>query len=144
MGAVSDFFGGRRACVIAVCMMILAPLMYFFSNHADTLEPAYLLVILGVMGVLVGGPNNIITSAVAADLSEHDQIKGNAKALGTVTGVINGSGSIIAALGLLLIGPIQVNYGWSYVWTFLVLCVIVGTLILVPRIVKELSSRVVL
>jgi sugar phosphate permease len=53
-----------------------------------------LLVMLCFMGCLVGGPNNIITSAVAADLAEDPSIKGSAKALGTVTGIINGSGSV--------------------------------------------------
>ena len=41
----------------------------------------------------MGGPNNIITSAVAADLAEHPSIGGNTRSLGTVTGIINGSGS---------------------------------------------------
>ena len=62
--------------------------------------PVYLLLtLLGVMGILVGGPNNIISSAVAADLAGHPSIKGNNRALGTVTGIINGSGSITASIG---------------------------------------------
>ena len=51
------------------------------------------------MGCLVGGPNNIISSAVAADLADDPSIRGNNRALGTVTGIINGSGSVTAALG---------------------------------------------
>ena len=50
----------------------------------------------------MGGPNNIITSAIAADLADDPSIKGNNCALGTVTGIINGSGSVTAALGQLL------------------------------------------
>ena len=59
-----------------------------------------LLVLLGFMGILVGGPNNIISSAVAADLASHPSIQGNNRALGTVTGIINGSGSVTAAIGI--------------------------------------------
>ena len=58
-----------------------------------------LLALLGFMGILVGGPNNIISSAVAADLASHPSIKGNSRALGTVTGIINGSGSVTASIG---------------------------------------------
>ena len=97
-----------------------------------------LLLLLAFMGCLVGGPNNIITSAVAADLSEHPTIRGNARALGTVTGIINGSGSIIAALALLMIGPLQQTYGWSAVWFLLIGNTVVGTLLMSPQIYKEL------
>jgi sugar phosphate permease len=63
---------------------------------------------------------------VAADLSDHPSIKGNTRALGTVTGIINGSGSIIAAFGLLIIGPLQNAYGWSAVWILLIINTIIG------------------
>ena len=89
----------------------------------------------------VGGPNNIITSAVAADLAEHPSIGGNTRSLGTVTGIINGSGSITAALGLMLIGPLQTMGGWTAVWYFLIACVVTGTALMGPKIWKELTSH---
>merc|ERR1712216_909242 len=98
VGWVSDIFGGRRACVIAVFMAFLAPLLWFFALYSDVMNPILLLFLLCVMGILVGGPNNIITSAVAADLADDPSIGGNTRSLGTVTGIINGSGSITAAL----------------------------------------------
>lgn len=104
VGWVSDLFGGRRACVIAVFMCFLAPLLWFFALYSATMSPVLLLILLMVMGILVGGPNNIITSAVAADLADDPSIGGNTRSLGTVTGIINGSGSITAAFGLMVIG----------------------------------------
>ena len=138
VGTVSDMMGGRRACVIAAFMCVLAPLLVVFAECSSNLSAGVLLPMLGLMGILVGGPNNIITSAVSADLAEHPSLKGNTKALGTVTGIINGSGSITAALGLLLIGPIQVSYGWSAVWYFLVFCTVVGTLCMSSKVYKEI------
>ena len=76
----------------------------------ETLPVYVLLVLLCVMGCLVGGPNNIITSAVAADLADDPSIRGNNRALGTVTGIINGSGSVTAAFGQMAI-PILYEYG---------------------------------
>jgi len=93
------------------------------------------------MGILVGGPNNIITSAVAADLADHPSIGGSKKALGTVTGIINGSGSITASVGLIAIGPLQRSYGWGSVWYFLVGCTVVGTLLMSPKIMKEIRGE---
>ena len=74
VGFVSDLYDGRRACVIATFMCFLAPLLWFFAMYSDTMNPILLLFLLGVMGILVGGPNNIITSAVAADLADDPSI----------------------------------------------------------------------
>jgi sugar phosphate permease len=143
-GWVSDIYGGRRACVIATFMGILCPLLLVFAFYMDTLPVITLLVMLAFMGCLVGGPNNIITSAVAADLAEDPSIRGNNRALGTVTGIINGSGSITAAVGQLVI-PVLYNWGvqhgvgYRYVWFFLVFCTVVGTSLMSGKILKELQ-----
>ncbi|RYY68148.1 MFS transporter [archaeon] len=124
-GYVSDLYGGRRACVIATFMAILCPLLLLFAWYMDTLPVSALLTLLCVMGCLVGGPNNIITSAVAADLADDPSIRGNNRALGTVTGIINGSGSVTAAFGQMAI-PILAQMGatdgvgYRYVWYFLI------------------------
>ena len=141
VGWVSDLYDGRRACVIATFMAILAPLLWVFAMYSDVMSPGLLLCLLGLMGILVGGPNNIITSAVAADLAEHPSIGGNSRSLGTVVGIINGSGSITAALGLMVIGPLQDFGGWTAVWYFLILCVIVGTALMGSKIKKELFEH---
>lgn len=122
-------------------MCILAPLLWMFAMYSDVMNPILLLVMLGLMGILVGGPNNIITSAVAADLAEHPSIGGNTRSLGTVTGIINGSGSITAAMGLMAIGPLQNLGGWTAVWYFLIACTIAGTGLMGPKIWKELTDH---
>merc|ERR1712066_955232 len=141
VGFVSDLYDGRRACVIATFMVVLAPLLWVFAIYSDVMPPVLLLCLLGLMGILVGGPNNIITSAVAADLAEHPSIGGNARSLGTVTGIINGSGSIIAAIGLMFIGPLKSLGGWAAVWYFLIMCVLTGTALMGPKIYKELTDH---
>jgi sugar phosphate permease len=83
-------------------------------------------------------PNNIITSAVAADLASHPSVRGSNKSLGTVTGLINGCGSITASIGLLAVGPLQEAYGWSSVWLFLIACTTAGTLLMGTKIYSEL------
>ena len=81
-------------------------------------------------------PNNIITSAVAADLASHPSVKGSTKSLGTVTGLINGSGSITASIGLLAIEPIKA-YGDYYIWMYLIGCTTCGTLLMSTKIWSE-------
>jgi hypothetical protein len=83
-------------------------------------------------------PNNIITSAVAADLASHPSVRGSNKSLGTVTGLINGCGSITASIGLLAVGPLQEAYGWGSVWLYLIGCTACGTLLMGTKIYSEL------
>lgn len=51
-------------------------------NFADTWPAELLLTVCFFVGALVGGPNNIISSAVAADLALHPSIAGSNRALG--------------------------------------------------------------
>merc|ERR1719376_1194990 len=55
-----------------------------------------------VTGTLVNGPYALITTAVSAELGQHESLKGSAKALATVTAIIDGTGSIGAAVGPLI------------------------------------------
>jgi len=144
-GWLSDLYGGRRACVIATFMLTLCPLLLLLALYMDNMPASLLLILLAVMGCMVGGPNNIITSAVAADLSEDPSIRGSRKALGTVTGIINGAGSVTAAIGQMAI-PVLASYGrdrgegYRYVWLFLIVCTIAGTSLMGGRIHGELKG----
>lgn len=138
VGVVSDLFGGRRASVIGTFMAALFFFLFIFSRKSEELTAIPLLIMLAIMGILVGGPNNIITSAVAADLASHPSVRGSKKSLGTVTGLINGCGSITASIGLLAVGPLQDAFGWSSVWLFLMGCTFTGTALMGPKIKEEL------
>lgn len=52
------------------------------------------IMLLIVVGILVNGPYALITTAVSAELGTHSSLEGNAKALATVTAIIDGTGSI--------------------------------------------------
>merc|ERR1711935_979451 len=140
VGCVSDYFGGRRAVVIGVFMCILIVFLGMFARFSDSdeMSPPILLFMLACMGILVGGPNNIITSAVAADLSSHPSVRGSSKSLGTVTGLINGCGSFTASAGLLAVGPLQESFGWSSVWIYLIGCTAAGTCLMGSRIYADI------
>lgn len=53
---------------------------------------------------MLGGPANLISTAISADLGTHESIRGNTEALATVTGIIDGTGSVGAALVQYLVG----------------------------------------
>ena len=82
-------------------------------------------------GCLIGGPAQIISTAIAADLG-HTQ-HGNAVA--TVSGFINGYGAVGAGIYQLLVGYLLENQhsvaGWNYVFLLTDALVICTCIILV-------------
>uniref|UniRef100_A0A8C6TFN9 Solute carrier family 37 member 1 n=1 Tax=Neogobius melanostomus TaxID=47308 RepID=A0A8C6TFN9_9GOBI len=106
-GVVSDKLG-MRATTCAVMLLLAAP----------TLTSVLCSGMLLVCGGLVNGPYALITTAVSADLGTHKSLKGNARALSTVTAIIDGTGSVGAALGPLLAGLLSPG-GWDQVFYML-------------------------
>ncbi|OVA08693.1 Major facilitator superfamily [Macleaya cordata] len=92
-------------------------------------------------GLLVNGPYSLITTAVAADLGTQSlNNKGNSRALATVTAIIDGTGSVGAALGPLLTGYISTR-GWNSVFVMLILAILLAGLFLIQLAKAEVISK---
>ena len=49
---------------------------------------------MGIVGFFIGGAANIISAAICADMGRMKELRGNAEALATVTGIVDGTGSV--------------------------------------------------
>uniref|UniRef100_A0A4X2MAE0 Solute carrier family 37 member 1 n=1 Tax=Vombatus ursinus TaxID=29139 RepID=A0A4X2MAE0_VOMUR len=134
-GVVSDRLG-KRACTCGLMLLLAAPALYMFSMVSKMGLEATIVMLL-ISGALVNGPYALITTAVSADLGTHKSLKGNSKALSTVTAIIDGTGSIGAALGPLLAGLISPS-GWNNVFYMLMVADATALLFLLRLIQKEL------
>lgn len=67
----------------------------------------------------MNGPYALITTAVSTELGTHPSLGDNSKALATVTAIIDGTGSIGAAVGPLLAGLVSRWAGWHNVFYML-------------------------
>jgi OPA family glycerol-3-phosphate transporter-like MFS transporter 3 len=76
-----------------------------------------------VTGAFIGGPANMISAAITADLGRQDVLAASDQALSTVTGIVDGTGSFGAAIGQVLIPLIEKHYDWRFVFYFFVLMV---------------------
>ncbi|CAN1754806.1 Putative glycerol-3-phosphate transporter 1 [Linum perenne] len=92
-------------------------------------------------GMFVNGPYALITTAVSADLGTHSSLKGNSRALATVTAIIDGTGSVGAAIGPLLTGYISAT-SWSAVFTMLMAAALVAGLLLTRLVVAEVAAKI--
>ncbi|KAK9969713.1 hypothetical protein ABG768_027863 [Culter alburnus] len=137
-GVISDKMG-KRATTCAVMLLLAAPTLYGFSMISQFgLGPT--IGMLLVCGGLVNGPYALITTAVSADLGTHKSLKGNARALSTVTAIIDGTGSVGAAVGPLLAGLLSAQ-GWDQVFYMLMTADFFALLLLLRLVMKELRSH---
>uniref|UniRef100_A0A3Q1BVZ9 Glucose-6-phosphate exchanger SLC37A2 n=1 Tax=Amphiprion ocellaris TaxID=80972 RepID=A0A3Q1BVZ9_AMPOC len=125
-GLVSDYTGGR-ATTCCVMLVAAAPMLFLYNSIGQRSLGTTIGMLL-VCGGLVNGPYALITTAVSADLGTHESLRGNSRALSTVTAIIDGTGSIGAALGPLLAGLISPT-GWNNVFYMLITADILACLV---------------
>lgn len=117
-GYLSDRFQAQ-AIVSASFMVLAVPALGLYYTLGHISIPVNVL-LLAVVGFCVNGPYALITCAVSADLGQHSSIKGNSRALSTVTGIIDGTGSLGAGLGPFLTGVVaDFLGGWGGVFGML-------------------------
>ena len=80
-------------------------------------------ILMSIVGFFIGGAANMISATITADLGRQGPIQGNKEGLATVTGIVDGTGSIGAALGQLLVPLIQKEFNWFFVFYFFILLV---------------------
>jgi len=93
-----------------------------------------------VTGTLVNGPYALITTAVSAELGQHPSLQGSSRALATVTAIIDGTGSIGAAIGPFLAGALSGDNDWDRVFKMLMIADGLA-LVFLLRLVKQEISR---
>ncbi|KAI4324898.1 hypothetical protein MLD38_030341 [Melastoma candidum] len=138
-GHISDRLDAR-AITAATFMYCAIPCLFLYRSYGHV----SLAVNMGLMfltGMFVNGPYALITTAVSADLGTHSSLKGNSRALATVTAIIDGTGSVGAAFGPLLTGYIS-EMSWSAVFTMLMGSALVAGLFLTKLVMAEVATKI--
>ncbi|XP_066936786.1 sugar phosphate exchanger 3-like [Clytia hemisphaerica] len=145
---IGGIFGGIIAGIVSDCIGVRSPVVgimlafsvgtilcfnYFSGVYNVTVA------ILFINGFMIGGPANTISTAITADLGKHEKIMGNAEALATVTGIVDGTGSVGAAIGQYLVGVINKKAGWQYVFYFLIVMTGLSIVCIIPMLINELK-----
>ncbi|XP_017073236.1 glucose-6-phosphate exchanger SLC37A2 isoform X2 [Drosophila eugracilis] len=136
-GYLSDV-SGMSATVCTGMLFIASPILLMYQQYG-ALSLTFSIVLLIVVGIFVNGPYALITTSVSAELGQHSSLEGNANALATVTAIIDGTGSIGAAVGPLLAGLIS-TAGWQYVFHMLIAADIIAMVLLGRLVFKEFAA----
>ncbi|KAK4323135.1 hypothetical protein Pmani_006137 [Petrolisthes manimaculis] len=137
-GLLSDSTG-MPASTCSVMLVIAIPMMLIYLEFSS-INVGVNVFLLIVVGVLVNGPYSLITTAVSADLGTHESLRGSSKALATVSSIIDGTGSIGAAVGPLLAGLLS-GSNWNNVFYMLMLSDVFALLLLTRLTTREVRQR---
>lgn len=138
-GYISDRLKAR-AITAATFMYAAIPSMLLYQKYGSISETTNILLMM-LAGLCVNGPYALITTAVSADLGTHSSLRGDSRALATVTAIIDGTGSIGAALGPLLTGYLSTK-GWGAVFVMLCVGAAIAGLLLSRLVLQEFHERV--
>ena len=136
-GVISDA-SSMPATTCVGMLTVAAPLLFIYETYGAISWVTNVL-LLFVLGLFVNGPYALITTSVSAELGQHKSLDGNAKALATVTSIIDGTGSIGAAVGPMIAGLVQ-SGGWENVFYMLIGSNIMAMVLLCRLVRNELRK----
>ncbi|KAF7806476.1 putative glycerol-3-phosphate transporter 5 [Senna tora] len=138
-GFISDMIEARAVTsILFLFLSIPALVLYRIYGSLSMLTS---IALMFISGLLVNGPYSLITTAVAADLGTQNLNGGNSRALATVTAIIDGTGSVGAALGPLMAGYVS-SRGWNSVFFMLILSILFAGLLLVRVARNEIREKI--
>lgn len=137
-GYISDRLHAR-AITAASFMYAAIPCMLLYRSYGSVSMNLNILLMM-LTGLFVNGPYALITTAVSADLGTHSSLRGDSRALATVTAIIDGTGSVGAALGPLLTGFISAE-GWDQVFMMLMVGAFIAGLLLSRLVMAEIAEK---
>ena len=155
VGIIADKSGADRSPL--VCVLVLAtasPAMFLYQTLCEHQLASVVVsgVILFFIGAVINGPYSLISTAVAVDLAsgsksasgpcgadkeEEDDDADKKRALSTVSSIVEGSGSVGAAIGPLLTGVLVSAFDWSAVFHMLIASNLMAVVPLSYMIVKK-------
>uniref|UniRef100_R7WCV9 Major facilitator superfamily (MFS) profile domain-containing protein n=1 Tax=Aegilops tauschii TaxID=37682 RepID=R7WCV9_AEGTA len=138
-GFLSDAIGAR-AITSALFLLLSIPALILYRTFGS-ISMRHNIALMFISGYFVNGPYSLITTAVATDLGTQDAIKGNSRALATVSAIIDGTGSVGAALGPLLTGYISTR-GWNSVFFMLIVSISLALVFLIRIARDEIVAKI--
>ncbi|KAK8941175.1 putative glycerol-3-phosphate transporter 1 [Platanthera zijinensis] len=131
-GHVSDHLD-IRAIMAASFMYSAIPALFLYHAYGSISLFCNAALMISA-GLFVNGPYALITTAISADLGTHGSLKGNSRALATVTGIVDATGSVGAAIGPLLTGCLS-SKSWDSVFIMLMVAALIAGLLLTNLVI---------
>uniref|UniRef100_A0A7E4VPL3 MFS domain-containing protein n=1 Tax=Panagrellus redivivus TaxID=6233 RepID=A0A7E4VPL3_PANRE len=133
-GILSDKLGKRSPVIMLMLLSSLFALFLYASIGDNRLLNGFMMCVLGVT---ISGPYNLIVGTISVDLGSQPALAGNEKAMSTVTGLIDGTGSAGSAIGQFFVPLVQNAFGWTYVFYMFIVMNLLSALCLLKRFLSD-------
>ncbi|KAL5108248.1 Sugar phosphate exchanger 3 [Taenia crassiceps] len=127
-GGISDLSCVSRNWVNIVFLVLCVPCLLVYRSTPGSPWALHGFV-MGLTGFMIAGPANLLSAVVGTDLAALPQLQGR-RVLSTMTGFIDGAGSLGAAMGQIWVPVLQSKLGWDWAFhlfldfnTFLIVCI---------------------
>lgn len=139
-GTIAGFISDKlrkRSPVLFVLLFLSIPSLWIYQASGENYTINA--VLMGIVGFFIGGAANIISAAICADMGRLDELRGNAEALATVTGIVDGTGSVGAAIGQMILPEVENHYDWKFVFYFFMFCIFVTLKFIFYMMTREIE-----
>ena len=144
-GTVAGVLGNKfnkRGLVVTPMLVMAVPILYVYENLGVAHDMTVNAIMLVCIGGLIGGVANVIAAVITSDLGRQDAIRGNVEALATVSGIIEGTGTMGAALGQVAVPYLKASFGWGSVIYLLMVSIALAAVNILPIVVVEVKDMV--
>ena len=124
-GVISDrLFKSKRMPLSIICLILVAVVLFAM----DKLPTSRTMLggCLFLIGLFLFAPDSLVSGTAAVDF-------GTKRGASTAAGIINGSGSLGAVVGVGVPGFFQKQWGWDGVFTLMAGSVLIAALLLLPK-----------
>ncbi|CAD6193484.1 unnamed protein product [Caenorhabditis auriculariae] len=136
-GYITDKMGCRTPLIVAMLMCSISSL--FLYAHVGPFM-FWNALVMTTVGVTVSGPYNLIVGSISIDLGSQPALAGNSKAMSTVSGLLDGTGSLGSAVGQFFIPLVQDELGWKAVFYVFMILNGLAVLSILPRCIHDIKT----
>ncbi|KAL8577479.1 hypothetical protein ACOMHN_021931 [Nucella lapillus] len=130
----------KFALVMVPVLTASVPLLYGYGVLGWGQDITTITVLLFWIGVLLCGINNPLSAAVSAGINRQDSGTSNTRSAATVSGIMEGSGTVGAALGQIVVPYLFPAFGWDSVFYLLMTMSCLTAACILPLFVSEVKS----
>lgn len=142
VGIISDMTYQKRSPVTIVGAFGACVIFFYLTATYDSLDYGKLMVNFFFYGLFMQGVTNTIASTCSADIGKNIKSK-NVNAVSTVTGIIDGMGTIGASIGQFTVGATVTSFGWQYGYLGVVTIIQFITFCVMARIFCQEISEII-
>lgn len=138
LGPLTDVMYGKRSPVAMAAIICASVTAFLLTFHHEELSIRGLMCYMFALGFFLGSIYHIVNITCCADLGKEQRGK---KATSTISGIIDGTGSLGTGIGMFFLGHLIEKMGYTY--GFLLVVSIMITLTLIPLsmiLMKDLAD----